>query len=80
MKKKNWLLGLRLGMAIGGEEFNQGLSEARANAVRDAMIARGISPNRLRARGFGLTVPVASNDTEEGRAKNRRTVFRILRK
>ena len=65
---------------IGGEEFNQRLSEARANAVRDAMIERGISPNRLRARGFGLTVPVASNDTEEGRAKNRRTVFKILRK
>jgi hypothetical protein len=57
---------------IGGEEFNQRLSEARANAVRDALIARGIDPKRLRARGFGFS--------EAGRAKNRRTVFRILRK
>jgi outer membrane protein OmpA-like peptidoglycan-associated protein len=65
---------------IGGEEFNQRLSEARANAVRDALIARGIDPKRLRARGFGFSVPVESNDTEAGRAKNRRTVFRILRK
>lgn len=65
---------------IGGEEFNQKLSDERAKSVRDAMLARGISPNRLRARGFGLTVPVAPNATEEGRALNRRTVFKILRK
>jgi len=65
---------------IGGEEFNQRLSEARANAVRDALIAKGVEASRLRARGFGLTMPVASNDTEEGRSLNRRTVFKILRK
>ena len=65
---------------IGGEEFNQKLSDARANAVRDALIERGIAPRRLRARGFGFSVPVESNDTDEGRARNRRTVFKILRK
>lgn len=65
---------------IGGEEFNQRLSDARANAVRDALIAKGVDESRLRAKGFGFMVPVASNDTEEGRALNRRTVFKILRK
>lgn len=65
---------------VGGEEFNQRLSEARANAVRDALVAKGIEGARLRTKGFGFSLPVASNDTEEGRAQNRRTVFKILRK
>lgn len=65
---------------IGGEEFNQRLSEARANAVRDYLISKGVDPSRLRPRGFAFFVPVASNDTEAGRALNRRTVFKILRK
>ena len=65
---------------IGGEAFNQRLSEARAHAVRDALITRGIEPERLRTKGYGLTMPVAPNTTEEGRAQNRRTVFKILRK
>ncbi len=65
---------------IGGEEFNQRLSEARAHAVRDYLIQKGVQASRLRARGFSFLVPIASNDTEEGRAKNRRTVFKILRK
>lgn len=66
--------------AVGGDEFNQKLSEARAAAVRDAIVAAGIDPSRVQARGFGLSQPVASNDTEEGRAKNRRTEFVILRR
>lgn len=65
---------------IGGEEFNMRLSIARAESVRDALVQRGITPRRLRIRGFGLTQPVAPNDSEENRARNRRTVFRILRK
>lgn len=65
---------------IGGEEFNQNLSDARANAVRDALIARGVDASRLRTRGFGLRYPIEANDTEEGRARNRRTVFKILRR
>lgn len=65
---------------IGGEEFNLKLSQARAESVRDALVQRGISEKRLRTRGMGLSMPVASNDTEEGRASNRRTVFKILRK
>jgi outer membrane protein OmpA-like peptidoglycan-associated protein len=65
---------------IGGVEYNQVLSDNRAKAVMDAVIARGIEPRRLRFRGFGMTMPVASNETEEGRAKNRRTEFHVLAK
>jgi OmpA-OmpF porin, OOP family len=54
------------------EEYNQKLSEARAKAVRDYFIKQGIAPERIRAKGFGETNPVASNDTAEGRARNRR--------
>ena len=61
--------------AQGTPEYNQKLSEERAEAVRQAIIARGIDPSRVRARGFGLTMPIAPNDTEEGRARNRRTQF-----
>jgi outer membrane protein OmpA-like peptidoglycan-associated protein len=65
---------------IGGEEFNQDLSERRAKAVMDALIRKGIEDRRLRYRGFGLSQPVAPNDTEEGRAQNRRTMFKVTAK
>ena len=58
--------------SIGPEAYNQGLSERRANAVRDWFIENGIAPERIRAVGYGETRPIASNDTEEGRRKNRR--------
>ena len=58
--------------STGSEAHNQRLSEARANAVRDYFIKQGIAPARVRAKGFGQTNPVASNDTVEGRAMNRR--------
>jgi OOP family OmpA-OmpF porin len=58
--------------STGSEAHNQRLSEARANAVRDYFIKQGIAPERVRAKGFGETMPVASNDTAEGRAMNRR--------
>jgi outer membrane protein OmpA-like peptidoglycan-associated protein len=65
---------------VGTEEYNQRLSEMRAEAVKSALVARGIDATRLRTRGFGFMMPVVPNDTEENRARNRRTVFRILRK
>lgn len=65
---------------VGGLEYNQKLSEDRANAVRDALIARGVEPERLLIKGFSFLIPIASNNSEEGRAKNRRTVFKVLRK
>jgi outer membrane protein OmpA-like peptidoglycan-associated protein len=60
------------------EEYNQTLSEARALAVHEWLTANGADTDRLSRRGYGETVPVASNDTEEGRQKNRRVEFRIL--
>lgn len=65
---------------IGGVEYNLTLSEARAKAVYDALVSRGVEPSRLRYRGFGFSRPITTNDTEEGRAKNRRTEFVVLAK
>ena len=64
--------------AIGSDAYNQRLSERRAQAVRDYLVRKGISPSRLRTRGFGESEPVASNDTEEGRAQNRRTELNVI--
>jgi outer membrane protein OmpA-like peptidoglycan-associated protein len=64
----------------GTQEYNQILSDKRAKAVYDALISRGVDERRLRFRGFGFSKPIASNETEEGRAKNRRTEFIIIAK
>jgi outer membrane protein OmpA-like peptidoglycan-associated protein len=58
--------------SIGPEEYNQGLSERRANAAREYLISKGVAGDRLKAMGYGETRPIASNDTKEGRAQNRR--------
>ena len=50
----------------------------RAAAVVKWLVANGISSRRLASRGFGSTMPIASNDTPEGRARNRRVEFRVL--
>lgn len=57
---------------IGGESFNRTLSEKRAAAVRNYLTATGIEAARLSSAGLGLSRPVANNDTEAGRAQNRR--------
>ena len=57
--------------SVGSEDYNQALSERRAQAVRDYLVQQGITSNIL-ARGFGKSEPVASNDTPEGRQQNRR--------
>ncbi|MFZ5444198.1 MAG: OmpA family protein [Myxococcota bacterium] len=59
----------------GDAKANQALSEARAAAVVAALVKRGVDCKRLLAVGFGASKPVAGNDTAEGRAANRRTVF-----
>jgi outer membrane protein OmpA-like peptidoglycan-associated protein len=58
--------------STGSPEYNLGLSERRANAVRAYLIGGGIDPARLSARGLGLDFPVATNATAEGRQQNRR--------
>jgi outer membrane protein OmpA-like peptidoglycan-associated protein len=57
---------------VGGDDYNQKLSEARAKSVMAWLTGHGIAANRLSFKGYGKTVPVASNDNDEGRAKNRR--------
>ncbi|WP_052701041.1 OmpA family protein [Loktanella sp. S4079] len=59
----------------GGEAENQRLSEARAQAVLDYMVDLGVEASTMQAVGFGETNPVATNDTREGRAANRRITF-----
>lgn len=63
---------------IGDERSNLLLSNRRAKAVRDYLIKAGIQTNRLTYKGFGETRPIASNNTDEGRAINRRTEFLIV--
>jgi outer membrane protein OmpA-like peptidoglycan-associated protein len=58
--------------AVGGDEYNQKLSENRARAVRDYLVQQGISDSAIVSRGLGKTQPVATNDTAEGRQANRR--------
>lgn len=59
----------------GAVEINQDISERRAQAVVDRLIELGVDPERLRARGAGESEPIADNETEEGRAQNRRIAF-----
>lgn len=64
--------------AVGEEAANQALSERRADAVRAALIAEGLSPRRITALGFGESRPIADNDTPAGRAANRRVEIVVL--
>jgi len=58
--------------SVGADEFNQQLSERRADSVRDFLAEQGVPASSITAKGFGKTQPVASNDTPEGRQRNRR--------
>ncbi len=58
--------------SVGSDDYNQTLSEQRAQAVRDYFVQQGIPAASIEARGFGKTEPIASNDTSEGRQQNRR--------
>ena len=65
---------------VGSDQTNLILSENRAKAVVDYLATQGISQDRLSAKGYGESVPKASNDSEIGRAQNRRTEFKVLSK
>ncbi|HLT29420.1 MAG TPA: OmpA family protein [Myxococcaceae bacterium] len=64
--------------SVGPAAYNQRLSEARAKAVLDYLVGKGVHPSRLRSTGYGEERPIADNDTITGRAKNRRTDFRLV--
>ncbi|MEA3443126.1 MAG: OmpA family protein, partial [Bacteroidota bacterium] len=63
---------------IGTKEYNLELSENRAKSVNDYLIAQGIDKERLNFKGYGMSKPIDTNETEEGRATNRRTEFMII--
>lgn len=64
----------------GSDEYNQRLSERRAQALKMYLIQKGIEADRLQSIGYGEARPIATNDTDEGRAENRRSVFRITKR
>ncbi len=63
---------------LGTDAYNMKLSQRRAEAVRGYIVSHGIAPDRLTARGFGKRMPVADNNTDEGRALNRRVELKVL--
>jgi outer membrane protein OmpA-like peptidoglycan-associated protein len=64
----------------GDAAYNLKLSQNRAKAVRDYLLKNGVKTERVQYEGYGETVPIGPNDTEEDRAKNRRVEFEILEK
>ncbi len=63
---------------VGNAADNMKLSENRAKAVVNYLVSKNISITRLTAKGFGATKPIAENNTEEGRAQNRRTELKVV--
>lgn len=63
---------------VGKADANMVLSQNRANTVRAYLLMKGIAPERVTAKGYGMSQPIAENDTAEGRSLNRRTEVKIL--
>jgi OOP family OmpA-OmpF porin len=64
--------------SVGGKAYNLTLSKKRAASVNAYLVKKGIAASRLISEGYGLEQPISDNDSEEGRAKNRRVAFKIL--
>jgi outer membrane protein OmpA-like peptidoglycan-associated protein len=64
--------------STGSDSYNLSLSQRRAASVADYLTSRGVQSARLGTRGFGETQPIASNDTEEGKAANRRVEIKLV--
>lgn len=65
---------------IGSDDYNLRLSQERSSAVVSYLTSKGVPANRLTAQGYGETVPIGENNSEQGRQQNRRTEFKILSK
>jgi OOP family OmpA-OmpF porin len=63
---------------VGSESYNQQLSEKRAASVKEYLVSKGIGPARLTIKGYGESVPVADNNTPQGRTLNRRIEFKVI--
>ncbi|HOO10852.1 MAG TPA: OmpA family protein, partial [Cyclobacteriaceae bacterium] len=63
----------------GSDDYNLNLSQGRSQSVVDYLISQGIDSYRLSAHGYGETRPIDTNDTDEGRASNRRVEFTVLK-
>lgn len=63
--------------SVGSEEYNRQLSQARAESVENYLVSQGVSDTRMTPMGYGESDPVTTNETENGRARNRRVEFRI---
>ncbi len=64
--------------STGAEDYNQRLSERRAESVKNALVGMGVNPSRITTVGYGESKPIASNNTEAGRQQNRRVEIRII--
>jgi OOP family OmpA-OmpF porin len=64
--------------SVGADAYNLELSQQRADAVRNHLLSRGVAPERVTAKGYGETQPIADNSTDAGRAQNRRVVMEVL--
>lgn len=65
--------------STGPEAYNQGLSERRAQAVKDYLVSQGVTESAVSTEGYGETQPIAKNDTAEGRQANRRVEFEVIK-
>lgn len=65
--------------SVGSDTYNQALSQRRASSVAEYLLSQGVAPNKLTSEGKGESQPVADNETDEGRAKNRRVELHINR-
>ncbi|MBI5202679.1 MAG: OmpA family protein, partial [Elusimicrobia bacterium] len=83
LMKRNPRLKLRITAhtcAIGTRDYNMKLSRERAKAVKEALVQRGVPPPSIRYLGRGPDEPIDTNRTEEGREKNRRVEFHLLKR
>jgi OOP family OmpA-OmpF porin len=63
---------------VGTDAYNLKLSQGRATAVRDYFVSQGVPSSQLTVKGYGESDPIADNNTDEGRERNRRSELRIL--
>jgi len=63
---------------VGDDKSNQLLSQRRAEAVKQYLVKKGIKADRIQIKGYGESMPIANNDTDEGRQKNRRTEVKVI--